>query len=133
MFLSVVPEALTVDNTFSASSKYSGVGQGCTNSGDQVARDTRFCTVTPDICVSSGCNLLRAIFLVSIPMWKVWPSPYFYSARNTQTVDKHRHLTTLNKYLNIDSAIKSDMRFSDIQIPVYVTKKHNDQQFVAEK
>jgi len=66
-------------------------------------------------------------------MWKVWPSPYFYSARNTQTVDKHRHLTTLNKYLNIDSAIKSDMRFSDIQIPVYVTKKHNDQQFVAEK
>jgi hypothetical protein len=48
VYLSVVPEALTVDNKFSAKFKYGGVGQGCTNSGHQVARDTKFCTVTPN-------------------------------------------------------------------------------------
>jgi hypothetical protein len=117
VYLSVVPEALTVDNKFLANFKYGGVGQGCTNSGHQVARDTKLCAVTPDICVSSGCNLLHVIFLVSILMWKVWSSPYLYSARNTQMVDKLRHLTTLNTYLNCESAIESDMRFNDTKIP----------------
>jgi hypothetical protein len=97
VYLSVVPEALTVDNKFSANSKY-GVGQGCTISGHQVARDTKFFTVTPNICVSSGCNLLHVIFLVFILMWKVWNIPYLHSALNTQTVDKPRHLTTLNTH-----------------------------------
>lgn len=118
VYSSVVPEALTLDNKFSANSKYGGVGQGRTNSGHQVARDTKFCTVTPNICVSSGCNLLRVIFLVSILIWKVCSSPYLYSTRNTQTVDKPRHLTTLNTYLNCDSTIKSGMRFNDIKIPI---------------
>jgi hypothetical protein len=73
---------------------------------------------TPCTCLSSGCNVLRVIFLVSILMWKVWSSPYLYSARNTQTVDRPTHLTTINTYLNCDSAIKCGMRFNGIEIPI---------------
>jgi hypothetical protein len=66
-------------------------------------------------------------------MWEIWSSPYLHSARNTKTVDKHRHQTTLNAYLNCESAIKYSMRFNDVKIPIYQSKKHNDQQFIAEK
>jgi hypothetical protein len=37
--------------------------QGCTNPGHQVARTTEFCTLAPNICVSSEWNLSHVTLL----------------------------------------------------------------------
>jgi hypothetical protein len=40
--------------------------QGCTNRGRQVARDTKFCRVWPNICGSSVWNMLHITLLAPI-------------------------------------------------------------------
>jgi hypothetical protein len=49
-----------------------GIGPGCTNYGRQVAMETKFCTVAPNICGSSVWKLLPVTLLATrIIRWLV--------------------------------------------------------------
>lgn len=99
--MALLPEQVKqIADFYDSVSRFVGVEQGCINPGSKLARATRFCTASPNICGTSVRNLFDAtrlaprILIKIVVFWKMC-GPLMYIR-----IKRRRHTALCGKYCN---------------------------------